>query len=241
MTVIKVYKFIGETPVQVVNRIKQSFSNKSVKIAFSGRLDPLAHGFIYILIGDSIYKALEYNSKSKSYRYSITLGLSTDTTDILGSNLQCNTNIDMQSVVIALMKLNRVTFMQKYHKWSSKTVNTNGIAIPCWKLSLDGIPFEQPTHEITIFWTIIKSINIISGKKFKEECLYKLKKVLDNGHKGFRTESIIEQWKQIELPDLTQIIVKSHVSSGTYIRQIVQDISDYMNVPLLVNDIYRSY
>ena len=52
---IKIYKPIGVTPVQLVEKYKKENSIDE-KVSFAGRLDPMAHGEMVLLVGDECKK-----------------------------------------------------------------------------------------------------------------------------------------------------------------------------------------
>jgi len=76
-------KHVGETMNEVIKRFSQE-NNIKEKIAYAGRLDPLAYGKIIILTGNDIYKKDDYCNKSKIYETWMIDGVVTDTYDIMG-------------------------------------------------------------------------------------------------------------------------------------------------------------
>lgn len=50
--IIPVYKKIGETPYQLVQKFRKKENiSEELKIAYAGRLDPMAEGVILLVIG----------------------------------------------------------------------------------------------------------------------------------------------------------------------------------------------
>ena len=49
--IIKTYKPIGMTPLELQNIVREKFKNrKNIKMGFAGRLDPMAHGEMIFLL-----------------------------------------------------------------------------------------------------------------------------------------------------------------------------------------------
>src|SRR5690242_7060202 len=84
-TFISVDKPIGFTPLQAIKQIKlQQPELAHIPITYAGRLDPLAHGVLLLLIGKESKKKSEYLSLPKSYKFEVVFGITTDTYDLLG-------------------------------------------------------------------------------------------------------------------------------------------------------------
>lgn len=106
--IVNVYKPQGATPLEVIQQFKQQFPRyKDEKISYAGRLDPLAHGILLLLLGEQGSK--ENNEKRallrsadwrknrgvtverdsllnlpKEYEFEAVFGMETDTYDVLG-------------------------------------------------------------------------------------------------------------------------------------------------------------
>ena len=97
-----------------------------------------------------------------------------------------------------------------------------------------------PSKEIEI-----KSLDFIENKMLDFKNLYlnitdKIKKM-----KGeFRQDETLDSWKQLfsynENEILSSITLRARVSSGTYIRTLIQDIAEYYNTKAISIDINRT-
>jgi tRNA pseudouridine55 synthase len=84
-SLLNIYKPIGSTPFQVIERLKMEHPElRDVKMSFAGRLDPLAHGVLLILVGDTVTEREKLLALPKTYQCKVLLGVSTDSYDILG-------------------------------------------------------------------------------------------------------------------------------------------------------------
>ena len=136
--VLNVYKPIGFTPNQLIEELRinppatlraaMRAGNKelrSEKIGFAGRLDPLAHGVLLLMIGDENKNRDKYLSFPKVYEFQVLFGVATDTYDALGflqSTKLKNTpdNLDVQIAEFINNKIGKQ--VQVYPPYSSKAV-----------------------------------------------------------------------------------------------------------------------
>ncbi len=86
MPIITVWKHIGETPLQALERARKDHHLEGVEPAcFTGRLDPMAQGIQINLFGQDVFtKQDHYNGCRKTYRFTAILGISTSSYDPLG-------------------------------------------------------------------------------------------------------------------------------------------------------------
>ncbi len=83
--IILVYKDRGETPLEVLNKLKARFSTlTNVPLSYAGRLDPLASGLMLVLSGNFNKRRGEFLGLDKTYIVEFLLGVSTDTGDLMG-------------------------------------------------------------------------------------------------------------------------------------------------------------
>lgn len=240
-----VYKPVGWTPNQLIIYIKNKFNEfKDSKISFAGRLDPMAHGLMLLLINHECKKQNEYISKKKTYKSQLLLGVTTDTYDILGIPTQCqnNNNIDYKSI-ISVIKSFIGNYNQYYQNYSSICVKSNitNERNPLWKWSKSNRLNEItiPNKLVNIYNINIHEINIITSNKLLDIIVNKIS-LLTEG--DFRKEIIIKEWKNLLSNNnkLWHIIdIESNVSSGTYIRTLSHDIGKKLNTSAIALDINR--
>lgn len=85
MSVITIYKKIGETPLEALTRLRESVPEyKEETLSYAGRLDPMAAGVMLVLAGDANKEREKYLNLEKDYSAEILFGISTDTYDTLG-------------------------------------------------------------------------------------------------------------------------------------------------------------
>ena len=85
MAVHTLYKNLGETPLECMERFRQSRPELSrVAMTYAGRLDPLAEGLLLVLSGDEVHDKEKYLALPKTYECGVLWGVETDTGDVLG-------------------------------------------------------------------------------------------------------------------------------------------------------------
>jgi tRNA pseudouridine(55) synthase len=239
-----VYKQIGITCGEVVEKYRQE--HKCDRIAFSGRLDPMAQGHLLIVYNDEVSNIEKYHKLDKIYQFKFVIGLATDSTDVLGLfiNESYNDFIDVEKLKEKILSYRKTIIQQKYHKFSSFIPSKNkfdGKRKPLWWWSTvkPSENIDIPSKPINIYDI---EINNIENKKYDEllkELIHNINII--NKDNNFRQKEIIEQWENFKniYKENLQFTCTIKVSSGFYVRQFVQDLSDYFNVKMMVTDINR--
>ncbi len=232
----------GQTMSQFINNIKKDYEGK---MCYSGRLDPMARGKVIVLFDDECKQVESYNKKSKTYQFEIIIGLQTKSDDPLGElekfNLECisidKVNNIKTCIESYLEKLfNQDSFYQKFHNYSSKKVK----GVPLWLHSQnqENQYLEKEKHLVSIYDYELKEIKSYDYQEWKDKII----KLIDTIDKNcnFNQENIIKQWNKSISKNIYSIPVNLTVSSGFYVRQLVRDLSNVLNFPLMVYDINRT-
>lgn len=238
--IFTVYKPTGKTPKDMLDFLREKEGIATdVPLTYAGRLDPLAEGLLIVLAGTRVHDKDQFSRLDKTYEFSLLLGISTDTHDILGmvtehispDQLTVLTEARIQEVVETLSS----TYEQSYPMYSSKTVD----GVPLWQYAREGkIPACIPTHTVNVIFTKIPRIRRITSSEILSYCIDTIGKVKGD----FRQEEIITLWqKTLTGSDQTYILVDCtvDVSSGTYIRTLCADIGKALGVPALAYHIKR--
>ncbi len=117
-------KKVGETPLFLAEKFRSENSwVGDKKLAYAGRLDPMASGKLLVLVGDECKRQEKYFALDKEYTFEVLLGFSSDTGDVLGMATQ-----DKHSPTIPNDQLKGVTekftgnLSMPFPVYSSKTV-----------------------------------------------------------------------------------------------------------------------
>lgn len=141
----------GITSHDVVDKVRRSFRIK--RVGHAGTLDPLATGVLVVLIGQATKLFSKFSYFDKSYEATITLGISTDTSDIQGKiTKQGNCNM------VTLSRLKEVveTFTGEVDQVPPmvSAVKVDGRRL--YELARKGIEVDRKPRRIKIF-----SLNIL--------------------------------------------------------------------------------
>jgi tRNA U55 pseudouridine synthase TruB len=208
-------KRIGETMDEMISRFRQEYSiGDKTKIAYAGRLDPLAFGKIILLTDKDIYNKEKYCGKDKTYTCWIVHSFQTDTYDIMGKIVAENDWIPVYNDVEDL------EYEQQYPMYSSIYVIQDGMRKPLWYYEKNNIKVVNMPS---------KWVKLLSGEKITEdidissiELLRLIKDRIEQVKKDtYRQDEIIALWQE-KLEDKNYTISKWRftVSSGGYIRYL---------------------
>ena len=236
---------INKPPGYTINQIIKKYKkdNNIKKLCYCGRLDPMAQGKLLLLIDNECKQMPLYLKKNKTYMFEIIFGLQTDTDDPLGiiekmdnSNQKEKLrfiNSQLKKIGGVLNRYNKLCFVQKFHNYSSKTINGK----PLWYYKKNNINIKQPEHQVEIFNITKFNIKKYNFNNWKNNIIKQINSI--DKSKDFNQENIIKQWESINLNIIYSLPIEISVSSGFYIRQFVRDISNKINYPLLTFDINR--
>ena len=221
------YKEAGITINQFINCIKEKYPND--KIAYAGRLDPMARGYVPILFNDECYNMNKYTNMRKIYRVKVIIGIQTDTDDPLGIINQ-NIYIPPSNIFTKshFFEINNMNINQAYHYYSTKAINQRrkGKAI-------------INTHNVTVYSSSIKSTGVIQTTDFINTIISTINCI--DKTKNFRQNEIIDQWSNFDInSQIKYIELELDVSSGFFVRQFIRDMSTRLNIPLMCYDIWRT-
>ena len=213
--ILNVYKPKGLTPLEVVKLVRQKFPQyKDEKIGYAGRLDPLAHGVLLLMVGEETTKEKDkYLNLSKEYEFEAVFGVSTDTYDVLGlalssratersrgisftngSKMKRSLHSSADSVgmtqIKQFIKSKLGKQVQIYPPYSSKTVD--GKPLHWWAKNNKLSEIKIPTREIEIHDFKLIKLNTISVEEFKNEIF----KQIDSVTGDFRQKEIKEKWEK---------------------------------------------
>lgn len=223
--VVWVFKPIGWTPKNCIIEC-QKILNTTQKMAFAGRLDPMACGLLPIIINDKVDTNKSHMTKEnlqntyKTYQFKLILGLKSDTFDILGI-VQKRNNINTNFIEM-LEKIKQIK-TQKYPPYSSKRAFSPHYnkQVPLWKLAKeDLLPDILPERVVDIQSISIIDTETINNNELSEIVTKRINSLIDNTN--FRKEETDRTWKNIleENTQYTIYYLEARVSVGTYIRTI---------------------
>jgi tRNA pseudouridine(55) synthase len=234
--VIVWYKKIGETPLEALERARIDRNIPAdIPMTYAGRLDPLVEGLLIILVGEACKTKDEYNKLDKAYEFEILSGVSTDSYDLLGLVTETNFPKTLKTEEVTnYLETNKKTITQNYPPYSSKTFEGKQLHTHAREGS-----FPAVSHEVILY-----DYEFLSEREIKKEEL--IKTILERiylVHGDFRQDEIKKKWIETLGSTSTNFQItkwRVKVSSGFYIRQLVQDIGTHLEIPTVTFYIKRT-
>lgn len=239
---LSLYKPVGMTPLQLIQRLREEKPEYATEtIGYAGRLDPMAHGVMLLMIGEETKNRADYLSLPKTYKFTVIFGVETDTYDILGllKHIEFKqTSSNVNSIVNSFANNKTGSHMQSYPPYSSKTVE--GKPLFWWAKNNKLAEIEIPTHEINI-----ESFKLNSYKKIERETLeQQIIKNISSIKGDFRQNEILEGWKKFFQSNTSQTFPIAtftiDCSSGTYVRGLADEMGRELGCGAITLDILRT-
>lgn len=231
----------GETPLQALEVFRRKNKNlKNTKLAYAGRLDPMAEGLLLVLVGEEVKNKEKYLALAKEYEFKILFGFATDTYDILGkvTNSTMGAGFGMKELEKKIkenLKYFRGEFTQKYPPYSSKTVKGK----PLFEYARRGKKVKLPSRKIFIKELKLLKLNTIASKTLLADIEKRIKKVKGD----FRQKAILETWIKYLGTSTNRYNIASFkikCTTGTYVRSIANSLGAKMKIPALALSIKRT-
>ncbi len=239
---ILIYKKVGETPLEAINRLRLE-NNKLEKerLSYAGRLDPLAEGLLLILVGDECDESSrkKFLGLDKEYDIEVLFGISTDSYDLLGlpelSNITEERHL-LEEIEKAIPEYVGKGHNLKYPPFSSKTINGKSL----FELAKLG---EIETSDLPPLKGTIKSIEILGSRALSlDEVLATAQDQILKVRGDFRQKEIINVWNSLEKVDYSFHIVNLRVrcESGVYMRSLAKNLGERIGPKGLAFSIKRT-
>lgn len=222
--ILNVFKPFGKTSLEMINILKEKYPEYSnQKISFAGRLDPMAQGVLILLVGDDENSQRREREKSdKEYSFTMIFGISSDTYDICGLPQLSHKETNEKEVQKELKKFNG-KILQKIPKYSAYMVRGK----PMYVRAANGTLLEKeiPKIEREVYSLKAVSFYTMNGEELLKEIETRVGKITKD---DFRQEKIVPQYKKLLDKSQTYLLMKAHahVSSGTYIRSLCNDLGE---------------
>ncbi len=239
--ILNLYKNRGETPLQCIERFKVASSatrqgGGKTKMTYLGRLDPMADGVLLVATDSdtSQTRREEFFGLDKDYDFTALFGFATDTYDCLGKithppapSLITKEGESRNSDLVSIMDLIKICKIyegereQKYPKYSSPMIAKRKTS-PNPLLVQEGEDGGGVYKKIHIYQMQFKGLEKLKAKELFGRLLMDIGKVKGD----FRQVEILELWQKMLVDKKEEYFVgnfSASVSSGTYIRSIVND------------------
>lgn len=233
--ILNVYKPISESPVQTIHRLREQLPQlEGKKVSPTGRLDPLAHGVMVLLVGDMNKERREFEGVDKVYQFDAILEVGTDSYDVLGMPTVAAQTEILEADIETTVKEIKGKQVQEFPPYSGYRIKGKPLFYYARNNLLDSI--QMPSKEIEVF-----DIEVIEIKQVPfKELLKEITKQIEALDGDFRQPEILKAWNEVETHPLTVVSIEAHVSAGTYIRGLVNQLGNNLNTKATAMNIHRT-
>lgn len=267
-TVLNIYKPIGLTPVQLIQKLRITYPEyKDQTIGFAGRLDPLAHGVLLLMIGEETKNRDQYLGLSKTYEFEVLFGVETDTYDALGLLKSRHPRADGDPAIEDSRFLGNDKLEKQIRKFIKNKTGIHSQSYPPYSSKpVDGKPLFQwarenklseiiiPEHVIEIYSFNFLNIKNVSCDEIKNRIIKNINSVdgdfrqieiLKRWSKFFSSSSEKNESRSISSPQGRTIKFKIakfriYCSSGTYVRSLAHELGIQIETGAIAFDILRT-
>lgn len=236
-----IYKPYGLSPKDVLDAYRTEHPHVK-KMAFACRLDPMACGKLPIFTDEACVLADGYSGLDKRYRFKMIVGIHTTSLDLLGFiDVRKNVMVDPKEITRHMNDICK-HYVQTLPNYSSFAVgNDSGEKHPLWWWSKN-----KRLHEIKIpsFEKILYEYKIVGEEHttLSEVAKLAIARIgMINPKHDFKQTEIVAQWESL-IKDQTLVQILEFdviVSSGFYIRKLVEDLGEKLHVPTATLEIER--
>lgn len=238
----------GMSSFGVVARVRRVLSEKAgkkVKVGHTGTLDPFATGLLILLVGKGTKRSEEFLKLDKRYEAVIRLGEVSSTGDVEG---------EIRSYKEARNSLFRETPLASGTSYAGQPAEPSPSET---NLSVSsGIYVAAAKGEKSLSEKTIPSLTSINAalEKFRGEIVQRVPRYSAVKINGQRAYKLAREGKEVEMPtrkvkiyDLEvleykwpELKISCHVSSGTYIRTLGEDIGEELGVGGYLTELRRT-
>ncbi len=233
------YKPVGISPYDLIKALKDRCPElRNQKIAYAGRLDPMAEGVVLLVKGEELKNFHDHLNYGKEYLAEILFGFSTDSYDLLGLPEYNYKELSKKEIRKTLKSFEGI---YNFQLPPFSGYNLKGKPLFKWALEdrLDEV--EIPEKKVEIYKLSVQEIGEIGKLELKEKINIKIKNVSGD----FRQEKILNEWNRL----LTGKKIKSKYSvakikivcsSGCYLRSIAHQAGQKLSAGGLLLSLKRT-
>lgn len=234
--IIPVYKPLGASSHQLAQKVGTVYGEKATH---TGTLDPMAEGVLIVLTGEDRFAKQKYSDTQKIYEFEILIGFTTDSHDLLGLITSQNTDGEnktfLKEHIIKALEEIKSNPQQIIPTFSAKRQGGKS-GFDLGRAGLDLPKIEEP---ISIYELDLIDQRMIDKESLIKVIIMKLQTVSGD----FRQMEITDQWKSVfnglKQEHFTILKCRGATSKRTYIRGIVRDLSELINVSCTTFSITR--
>ncbi len=214
-------KPLGATPLQALALFRSARGIlETEKLAYAGRLDPLASGLMAVVHGELLKRQEEYWYLPKQYEAHVVLGVSTDSFDLMGMPRFLGHREHAPERITAIVRGLVGKIDLSVPVFSSQRFQ--GEALFALARSQPERPVIVPVRRMVLGQIDLLGIDRISTRVAVELACNRVGLVQGD----FRQQEICEAWRKLDVGDeeLLSIRLDIQCGSGTYIRSVAHEI-----------------
>ena len=230
-------KPLGATPLQALELLRALRNiTPSEKLAYAGRLDPMASGLLAILYGGQLSRQEEYWHLPKQYEAEVVFGISTDSYDLLGlpttASLRGPVPERITPVIQGMVgKIDISVPMYSSQRYEGRALfalaregRDNLVVVPVRRMSINQID--------------VKEVGSVALDVFASRALERISVVRGD----FRQKDISDAWHRFagDGSQLTMVRLDIHCASGTYIRSLAYEIGRRLGTGAVLSSLRRT-
>jgi tRNA pseudouridine(55) synthase len=231
--IIPLYQPLGTSSHQLAQRLGQLIKQPTTH---TGTLDPMAEGVLVCLTGEDRFNKEQHATVTKEYLFSILVGFSTDSHDLLGIITE-KKPIKLSTIDQNILNKLVGNYEQIIPTFSAKRVEGQSF----FDFAKDNKVLPKKVQSIEVKSLVLIKKHIVSGA----ELLQHIEDTIPQIEGNFRQNDILVQWQQQLLTshDTTNyslLTFKTITSKRTYIRGMVRDLSQLIGIPMTTFHIKRT-
>jgi tRNA pseudouridine55 synthase len=227
----------GWSPVETIAALRERDATlRDARLAYAGRLDPMAEGVMLVLANDEVHEAEPYRALDKSYRVGVLVGFATDTYDALGLVTDRANELSNETALRDAFSARVGTFAQRIPPFASYRVNGR----PSFYWARQGLADENPRP------APMRSIERIDVEAYRRidaaALLSSIEARIARVRGDFRQREIVARWREMlgradaSYPLLT---LRCNCSSGTFMRSLAHETAIAMGTRAIALTIER--
>lgn len=229
------YKPMGPTAYQALCALRdEEPAIAAERLAFTGRLDPLAEGLLVVLVGEECREVAAHRGDDKTYALDALFGVSTDSFDSLGLVAETRDVALDEGALRAVLPRWVGEVSQRCAPFSQARVGGRSLI----SLGHRGITVERPARARRIAAITLDALTPLRLRDVAAEAESRVSLVRGD----FRQEAIASRWREAGRVDraLTLARLTVRCSTGTFMRSLAHDLGEALGVPAMAWRILRT-
>lgn len=230
-------KPLGATPLKALELLRRvNAIPDSVKLAYAGRLDPMASGLIPVLSGVQLQHQEDYWHLPKRYESTVLIGIRTDSHDVLGMPERISMETPNAERITAVVRGLVGKMYLPVPVFSS--YRHEGKPLFAWAREEGDGPPVVPVKRMSI-----AQIDVHGTEAIGADALHSiLKQRIPLVEGDFRQQDTLDAWAQLLRSggQWTTVSLDIRCGSGTYVRSLAHEIGRRLGGAAMVLDLRRT-